>query len=55
MTQPHDLLTVAQLAELRGESVTTVKRKAKAGKIPYAMKVPGKTGAYLFDRSAVAS
>ena len=55
MKQPRDLLTVAQLARLRGESITTVKRKAKAGKIPVAMKVPGRTGAYLFDPSAVAA
>jgi len=55
MKQPSDLLTVVQLAALRGESITTVKRKARAGIIPVAMKVPGRTGAYLFDMTAVAA
>jgi hypothetical protein len=32
------------------KDVSTVLRLAKSGKLPYAVKIPGKTGAYLFDR-----
>ena len=53
MTQPPVLLTAAQVATATGVSLTTVKRKAKAGSLPYAMKVPGKTGAYLFDKATI--
>lgn len=53
MTSPTELLTAAQVAEAAGVSLTTVKRKALKDKLPYAVKLPGKTGAYLFHAEAV--
>lgn len=53
MTQPNDTLTVAELAAAAGVSPTTVKRKAKAGKLPVAVKYPGRTGGYLFPPEAI--
>lgn len=48
MIKTADLLTTAQVAILLGKSVRTVNRMAESGALPIAMKVPGKTGAYLF-------
>lgn len=48
----EDFLTTAQVAELTGWSVTSINRWALKGELP-ARKLPGRTGAYLFDRSAV--
>lgn len=45
----HTYLTTKQVAERLGKSVATVKRMAADGRLPYAVKVPGDTGAYLFD------
>ena len=42
-------LTTKQVAERLGKSIATVKRMAADGRLPYAVKVPGDTGAYLFD------
>jgi predicted DNA-binding transcriptional regulator AlpA len=53
MTTPNDTLTASQLAAATGVSITTVKRKAKAGKLPVAFKMPGSTGAYLFTPDAI--
>lgn len=49
----HTYLTTKQVAERLGKSVATVKRMAADGRLPYAVKVPGDTGAYLFDPSVV--
>lgn len=46
-------LTTKQVAERLGKSVATVKRMAADGRLPYAVKVPGDTGAYLFDPSVI--
>jgi hypothetical protein len=53
MSQEAHPLTVVQLAEAADVSIATVKRKALLGKLPIAIKVPGRTGAYLFHPSAV--
>lgn len=45
-------LTTAQVSELTGKSVTSINRWALKGEIP-ARKLPGRTGAYLFDRDVV--
>ena len=42
-------LSTSELAEARGVTVKTVLRWVAAGKLTPAMKLPGKTGAYLFD------
>jgi DNA-binding transcriptional MerR regulator len=45
---PTDYLSTGELAEARGVTVKTVLRWVAAGKVTPAMKLPGKTGAYLF-------
>lgn len=47
-----DKLTTQQVSDLTGWSVTSVNRWALRGDLP-ATKLPGRTGAYLFDRSVV--
>lgn len=49
-----DFLTTAQVADLTGWSVTSINRWALSGDLP-ARKLPGRTGAYLFDRAVVES
>jgi predicted DNA-binding transcriptional regulator AlpA len=48
------LLGVADVKGLTGLTVDTIKRAARSGDLPVALKMPGKTGAYLFDRADVA-
>jgi excisionase family DNA binding protein len=43
------LLTASQVAELLGVSLRTVQHRAQLGQLPYVQKLPGKTGAFLFD------
>lgn len=49
----HTYLTTRQVAERLGKSIATVKRMAADGRLPYAAKVPGETGAYLFDADEI--
>lgn len=46
------VLSVAEVAWLTGETSRTVQRKARDG-IYLAHKMPGRTGAYIFERAAV--
>ncbi len=46
------MLSAAQVAELLGKSARTIQRMAEAGDLP-AEKMPGLTGAYLFDASLI--
>ena len=48
-----ELLTTAQVAELKGWSITSINRWVRDRKLPTAHKVPGKTGAHLFYRSTI--
>lgn len=50
-----DLIGTDEAAQLLGVSKPTVKRMARAGTLPVAIKMPGQTGAYLFHRSDVAA
>jgi excisionase family DNA binding protein len=52
MAEP-DLMTAAQTAKKLGCSPRTVARMAEDGRITPAMKLPGETGAYLFDLAEV--
>jgi hypothetical protein len=52
--QHSDVITAAQAAELLGENVRTVQRRARDGAYP-AFKLPGATGAYVFDRGDVVA
>lgn len=49
----QDLITSADVAQKIGVHVTTVARWVAAGSLRPAMKLPGETGAYLFDRAEV--
>lgn len=46
-------LSTAEVAARLGVTTVTVIRWARAGTLP-AMKMPGRTGAYLFDADTVA-
>lgn len=48
-----ELLGVSEAAKQIGCSERTVKRLAKTGVLPHALKMPGATGAYLFHRADV--
>lgn len=51
---PQDeLLTSTEVGGLLGCSGRTIQRRADAGEIPVAHKLPGPNGAYLFRRSDV--
>ena len=53
MTQNATLLNTKQVAEILEKSIRTVNRMAEGGDLPYIAKMPGPTGAYLFDRSEI--
>jgi excisionase family DNA binding protein len=46
-------ITTAQIAEFYGVSVRTIHRWVAAGRLTPTGKLPGKTGHYLFDPSAL--
>lgn len=52
MQQP-DLITADQAAEVIGVNRRTVTKWADNGRLPEAMRLPGGTGARLFDRAEV--
>jgi len=51
-TQP-DLIGATEAARILEVTRTHLTRLVRAGSLPVALKLDGKTGAYLFDRSAV--
>lgn len=48
-----DLIGSLAAAHILGVSVPTINRMARDGALPYSVKMPGVTGAYLFERSVV--
>jgi excisionase family DNA binding protein len=52
-TESPALVSTAQVAEQRRVTVKTVLRWVATGKLTPAVKMPGKTGAYLFTRESV--
>ena len=48
-----DLITAAQVATIKGVLPRQVARWVASGRLAYAQKLDGKTGAYLFDPAAV--
>lgn len=48
----QDLISTNEVAELIGKDPRTVQRMAASGDLP-AVKMPGKRGAFIFDRDAV--
>lgn len=53
MSRSDSLIGTGQAADALGWSRAKVKREAKAGRLPYEMKMEGDTGAYLFHRSVI--
>lgn len=53
MPESPALVGSAEAAELIGWSLRKVIREATAGRLPHVHKLPGQTGAYLFDRSVI--
>lgn len=49
-----DLLTTQQAAEVLGISRRTLTRWVEDGKVPVAHRLPGETGAFLFDPKEIA-
>lgn len=47
------LVGTTEAADILGWSIAKVKREAKSGRLPIALKMAGETGAYLFHRSTV--
>ena len=50
---PDDLIGTREAAQIAAVSVPTIKRAARTLALPYAIKMPGDTGAYLFHRHVV--
>lgn len=48
-----DLVPTAEVARIAKVDVTTVNRWAKSGRLPVAIKAPGRTGANLYRRADV--
>lgn len=46
-------MTTTEVATLLGKQPRTIQRQADAGLLPTIAKLPGKTGAWLFDRDAI--
>lgn len=48
-----DLIGITEVAVLIGKSSRQTQRLAEQGALPVFMKMPGKTGAFLFDRTEI--
>ncbi|RZT59359.1 helix-turn-helix protein [Microcella alkaliphila] len=46
-------MTTTEVATLLGKQARTIQRQADAGILPTIGKLPGRTGAYLFDRALI--
>jgi excisionase family DNA binding protein len=53
MSRLNAQITSLEVAELLGVDRATVNRRARAGELPVVAKLPGKTGAFLFDRATI--
>lgn len=52
-SDPSEMLVSSQVGAMLGKSPRTVARLAEQGEIPYASKLPGPNGAYLFRRGDI--
>ena len=48
-----DLISTAKAARRLGITVSTLNRRAASGSIPVAVRVPGETGARLYDAAVI--
>jgi hypothetical protein len=53
LKKPHELITATEVAKIIGRDLRTVQRQATAGTLPIVSKLPGATGAFLFDRDVI--
>ncbi|MBM9464632.1 hypothetical protein JL108_14340 [Aeromicrobium sp. YIM 150415] len=53
MSNPPDLVTVAEAATILSISTRAVQHRISNGSLPTAQKLPGRTGSYLLERAAV--
>jgi len=53
MQKPAEPMSAAEAADLLNCHRSTIARYVATGKLTAATKLPGRTGAYLFDRAAV--
>jgi hypothetical protein len=53
MSKLKHLLTTKQTANLLRCDISTVLRETRAGRLPFADKAPGGTGAYYFDPGVI--
>jgi DNA-binding transcriptional MerR regulator len=51
----EDLVTTQQAAEIAGKNIRTIHRLVDAGTLTPVIKVPGKTGAYMFRRADITA
>lgn len=49
----NPLIPTAEVAQILGRDVRTVHRMVESGRLTPALKIPGRTGAYLFDQHDV--
>jgi len=50
----EEMVTTTQIVDEYGVSRRTIKRRIEDGSLTPTMKIPGKSGAYLYDRAEVA-
>ena len=53
MTNHEELIVSSQVGAILGKSPRTIARLAEQGEIPYATKLPGPNGAYLFRKAEI--
>lgn len=53
MNNPDELIISSQVGAILEKSPRTIARLAEQGVIPYASKLPGPNGAYLFRRGQI--
>lgn len=52
-TSDELVLSASETAEILGVSIATVTRMAENGRLPAIRKLPGRTGAWIFDSRVV--
>lgn len=53
MGSAGDLITTTEAATVLGYTVAWTNKLAASGRLPVAHKLPGRTGAFLFDRADI--
>jgi len=53
MRSKGELITTAEVAQLLGITIAWTNKQAAKGRLPVAHKLPGLTGAYLFQRDEI--